>query len=115
MHAHSVHHKLAGPDVEGRLPDIWHALADSLWQGVSALMWGVDMPLDSKVVIEVSGGRKAHASSPSVPGGCSAALPSASVVVTANTEEDVEQAKRVLAPILSQVLSDMHVNALFVP
>jgi len=115
LHAHSVHHKLAGPDVEGRLPDIWRNLADALWQGVLALTWGADMPVDSKVVIEVAGGHKAQPSSSLLPKGCSAAPPSASVVVTANTEEELEQAKRAVAPVLSQVLSDMRVNALFVP
>jgi len=90
-------------------------LADKLWQGVTDLTWGHDIPLDSQVIIEVSGGRKAHPSSAAVPGGCSAAPPSASVVVKANTEEEVEQAKRAVAPVLSQVLSDMRVNALFVP
>jgi len=115
LHAHSLNHSLRGPDVQARLPEIWKGLASKLWSGVQALAWGDDLPLDSKVVITVSGGREAQAPSASMPGGHSAAGPSAAVIVTTATEEELEQAQRAIRPVLNNVLGDLQVNALFLP
>jgi len=114
LHSNSSHHNLCGPDVEARLPHIWRALADKLWLGILALMWGEHLPMEAVVVVESTGGRKAQEPT-SGSSGCSAAKPSASVIITAATEDELDQAKSAITPVLSRVLSELHVNAVFVP
>ncbi|CAE8611331.1 unnamed protein product [Polarella glacialis] len=100
MHAHSSNHSLCGPDVEGRLPESWRELADKLWLGILTLTWGVDVPLETVVVVQATGG---HESAPA----------GASVVVTAPSLAELEQANRKLSPLLARVLSGMRANAVF--
>ena len=105
MHSHSAHHSLCGPDIS-RLPDFWRELADKLWLGVLTLNWGSDVPLETVVVIQTTGGHEAV-------GAVSARAPSASVVVTAPSAEDLETANRKLGPLLSKALTAMRANAAF--
>ena len=106
MHSHSAHHNLCGPDVQGRLPDFWRELADKLWLGILTLNWGTDVPLDTVVVIQTTGGNEAAQ-------GCSEAAPNACVIVTAPTAQELETANRKLGPLLSKVLTGIRANAAF--
>lgn len=112
-HSHTSHHSLCGPDVEARLPELWRQLADGLWRSVLALQWGRDLPVDSVVIIEASGGRRFLPSPATAPRSLGAA--SASVVVTAGTEEELEKAKYAVVPLLSRILSELRMDALFAP
>jgi len=90
LRGHALHHNLIGPDVEARLPEIWRQLADKLWKGIKALSWGSNLPLQAVVTVEATGGNQAQPSSAVMPLGCSASSPSAAVVITAVTEEELE-------------------------
>lgn len=113
LHSHSAHHGLCGPDVEGRLPDVWRELADKLWLAVLKLNWGEDVPLETVVVVQATGGYEAVEACDAVPSGSLGASASASVVVSAPSAEELEQANRKLAPVLARVLSGMRANAAF--
>ena len=113
MHCHSAHHNLCGPDVQGRLPDFWRELADKLWLGILTLNWGTDVPLDTVVVIQTTGGHEAAGRSVGMPQGCKEAAPSACVIVTAPTAEELETANKKLGPLLSKVLTGIRANAAF--
>eukprot|EP00933_Yihiella_yeosuensis_P032137 TRINITY_DN2571_c0_g1_i1.p1 TRINITY_DN2571_c0_g1~~TRINITY_DN2571_c0_g1_i1.p1 ORF type:complete len:1266 (-),score=369.82 TRINITY_DN2571_c0_g1_i1:285-4022(-) len=113
LHTHSSNHGLCGPDVEGRLPEIWRELADKLWLAMLKLNWGSDIPLETVVVVQARGGHEAAPSSAMMPNGVSAVPPSASVVVTAPSLEELEQANRKITPLLARVLSGMRANAAF--
>ena len=120
MHSHSAHHNLCGPDVQGRLPDFWRELADKLWLGILTLNWGTDVPLDTVVVIQTTGGNEAaSAGSGGMPQsqGClreaAPSVPSACVIVTAPTAAELETANKKLAPLLSKVLTGLRANAAF--
>eukprot|EP00929_Paragymnodinium_shiwhaense_P073944 TRINITY_DN377_c0_g1_i2.p1 TRINITY_DN377_c0_g1~~TRINITY_DN377_c0_g1_i2.p1 ORF type:complete len:2003 (+),score=627.31 TRINITY_DN377_c0_g1_i2:115-6123(+) len=113
LRPHASHHSLVGPDVENRLPNIWREMADKLWGALCRLRWGVDMPMDAVVTVEVTCGRKAQRPSPGMPLGCSSSGPGAWVVVTSVSEEDLGKARSVVAPILQKILSELRVNGLF--
>jgi len=115
QHAHSANYSLCGPGVEARLPEKWRELADRLWLGTMKLTWGQDLPLEAVVIVQATSGQKAQDPCPGMPGGCGAARPSASVLVTAPTEEQLDQAKAVLSPVLQRVLNDLRLDALFAP
>jgi len=112
MHSQSAHHSLCGPDVEGRLPEFWRELADKIWLGVLTLSWGSDVPLETVVTIQTSGGHEAAGPSEGF-AGCAAAPPSASVIVTAPSQEELDKANRKISPLLSKVLTGMRANAAF--
>lgn len=114
VHSHSLHHSLCGPSVEGRLPEMWRDLADSLWAGILSLVWGDTMPAEVFVTVEATRGWRAEPPRKGVPSYTSAG-PSASVTITAASEEELEQAKRLVTPVLTQVLRDLQVDGLFVP
>ena len=73
------------------------------------------MAVDVVAFIDVSGGHEAHQPSAAMPCGCSAMGPSASVVITAPTEEELEQAKTAIAPLLTKVVGDLRLDGLFLP
>lgn len=110
--AHAAHHSLIGPDV-ARLPEIWRDLADRLWLGVSGLVWGGEMPMEAIVTVETTGGIQASSSCPSAPYAAGPSPPGAWVVITAVSEEELDQAKSAVAPVLQRVLSELCVNGLF--
>ncbi|CAK0851027.1 unnamed protein product [Prorocentrum cordatum] len=112
---HSVSHGLCGPDVEARLPQMWRELADKLQAGFGALTWGRDMPLDAVVVVQTGAGHPASPPADGMLAGCSAASPSASVIVTAPSEEDFEKAKSTASAVLGRVMGELRLDALFVP
>jgi len=113
--SNSVHHSLVGPDVEGRLPQMWRELADKLWLGILSLKWGAEVPMDAVVVVEAMGGHSAEPSCAGMHSPCTAASPSASVIVTAPSDAEAEQAKMAIGPILTRVLGELQANALFAP
>lgn len=112
MHSHSAHHSLCGPDVQ-RLPDFWRELADKLWLGVLTLNWGTDVPLETVVIIKTTSGYEASPPCPGMPQGCRAVAPSASVIVTAATAEELENCNRKLGPLLNRALAGLRANAAF--
>ena len=111
-HSHSAHHSLCGPDLQ-RLPDCWRELADKLWLGILTLTWGSDVSLETIVVIQTSAGHEALPPCPGMPLGCRAAPPSASVIITAPSAEELDTANRKLVPLLNKVLQTMRANAAF--
>jgi len=113
MHAHAAHHSLCGPDVEARLPEIWRELADKLWVGILSLVWGADVPVQAVITVEATCGRRARPPGAQLPSGCSSASPGAWVVITSVTEDELEQVRTAVAPVLQRVLSEMRVNGLF--
>eukprot|EP00438_Fugacium_kawagutii_P015883 Skav206407 [mRNA] locus=scaffold2210:163632:183175:+ [translate_table: standard] len=112
MHSHSAHHSLCGPDVQ-RLPDFWRELADKLWLGVLTLNWGTDVPLETVVIIKTTSGYEASPACPGMPQGCRAVPPSASVIVTAATADELETCNRKLGPLLNRALAGLRANAAF--
>ena len=112
MHSHSAHHSLCGPDVQ-RLPDFWRELADKLWLGLLTLNWGTDVPLETVVIIQTTGGHDASPACAGMPQGCQAVTPSASVIVTAPSAEELETTNRKLGPLLNRALAGLRANAAF--
>jgi len=115
LYSYALHHNLFGPAVQSRLPDMWREVADNVWSSISGLQWGAAIPLDVIVTVEVSGGRDVQEPNAAMPKGCTAAAPSAAVIITAAKEEDLEQAKQQISPLLTKVLSELSFDALFVP
>mmetsp|Transcript_37715 Transcript_37715/g.87108 ORF Transcript_37715/g.87108 Transcript_37715/m.87108 type:complete len:1671 (+) Transcript_37715:82-5094(+) len=115
QYSYSLHHNLFGPAVASRLPEMWKEVAEQVWKSIVGLQWGTTIPMDVSVTVEVSAGRHAQPPTTGMPKGCTSAGPSACVVIAASKEEDLDQAKQQISPLLTKVLSELAFDALFVP